>query len=358
MKKIHISRRTSMPAYKAWLIRLACVLAALVVCALVIYAIVQMNPIDVYVTMFEGAFGTARRCWITIREAMTLLCIAVGLAPAFTMRFWNTGAEGQVLVGGIATAAVMIYLGNRLPTFVLIILMMVVSAVAGGIWGIIPAYFKAKYQTNETLFTLMMNYIAIQLTNYFVTVWEHPEGSNSVGIINTDTHGGWLPSVFGQQYFLNVVIVLVITFAVYAYLKRTKQGYEIAVVGSSERTAKYIGINVSKVIVRTMALSGAICGIAGFLLVSGSSHTISNATANGRGFTAIIVAWLAKFNTFSMILISFLLVFLDRGASEIASIYNLNEYASKILQGIILFFILGSEFFINYKINFGSKEEK
>jgi simple sugar transport system permease protein len=263
--------------------------------------------------------------------------------------FWNIGAEGQVLVGGIATAACMIYFGGQLPTWLLLILMFVISAVAGAIWGVIPAFFKSRFKTNETLFTLMMNYVAIQLTSFFVAKWENPYGSNTVGIINQSTQTGWFPSLFGQHNLLNVIIVLMLTVIMFIYLRYSKQGYEISVVGESERTAKYIGINVRKVIVRTMTLSGAICGLAGFIAVAGASHTISISTAGGRGFTAIIVAWLAKFNTFVMILVSALLVFLEKGSIQIASQYNLNDYASQMITGIILFFILGSEFFVNYR---------
>ncbi|MCR4771873.1 MAG: ABC transporter permease, partial [Oscillospiraceae bacterium] len=202
----------------------------------------------------------------------------------------------------------------------------------------------------------MMNYVAIQLTSFFVSLWEHPAGSNSVGIINQSGKEGWFPALLGNQYTLNVVIVGILTLGMFVYLRYSKHGYEIAIVGESERTARYAGINVKRVILRTMCLSGAICGVSGFIAVAGSSHTISTATAGGRGFTAIIVAWLAKFNTFVMILISLLLVFLEAGAGQIASDYNLNEYAGKIIIGIILFFILGSEFFINYRLVFRRKE--
>ena len=201
----------------------------------------------------------------------------------------------------------------------------------------------------------MMNYVAIQFTSYAVSKWENPIGSNSVGVINQTTRAGWFPSIFGQAYTLNVIIVLALAAAMYIYLKYSKQGYEISVVGDSENTARYAGISVRKVYIRTMFLSGAICGIAGFLAVSGSSHTISVDTAGGRGFTAIIVAWLAKFNSFVMILFSFLLAFLDKGAVEIASRYNLNNFVSNIITGILLFCILGSEFFINYKVSIRRK---
>jgi ABC-type uncharacterized transport system permease subunit len=348
---VRIAKRENMPLWKAWGIRAAALLLSLVVSAVVIYLIVTMNPIKVYATMVKGVFGTPRRFWITIRDVMMLLCVGVALAPAFKMKFWNIGAEGQILVGGVVTAAIMIYL-KTLPTWSLFVVMIMASIAAGALWGFLPALFKARFNTNETLFTLMMNYVAIQLTSYCVALWENPYGSNTVGIINSDSHMGWMPPLLGQQYALNVIIVMSLTVAMFIYLERTKHGYEIAVVGDSVNTAKYAGINVNAVIIRSMLISGAVCGLTGFLLVSGASHTISTKTAGGRGFTAIIVAWLAKFNTFTMIAVSFLIVFLEVGANEIASMYNLNDYASKMITGIILFFILGSEFFINYRLIF------
>ncbi|MBO5649703.1 MAG: ABC transporter permease [Clostridia bacterium] len=352
---VRIVKRDALSSGKAWGIRIASLLLALVLCAVIIFSITKLNPLSVYSTMFRGAFGTARRSWQTIRDAMTLLCISLGLAPAFMMRFWNIGAEGQILVGGIATAGCMIYLGDKLPTPLLFVVMLVACLAAGALWGFIPAFFKAKFGTNETLFTLMMNYIAIQLTSYFVAIWEKPFGSNTVGIINDRTNAGWFQPLFGLQYGWNVAIVLVLTFAMYFYLKHSKQGYEIQVVGESENTARYAGINVSRVIIRTMILSGAVCGLSGFIVVAGAGHTISTSTSGGRGFTAIIVAWLSKFNPFVMVICSFLLTFLDKGAAEIASKFNLNDYVSDILEGIILFFVLGSEFFINYRLIFRQK---
>lgn len=354
---VRLAKRDDIPFYAAWGIRLACILAALVVCAVLIESITHMSALKVYQAMFKGAFGTERRTWMTIRDAMILLCIAVGLAPAFKMRFWNIGAEGQVLVGGIASAACMIYLSD-LPQVILLPVMIVASALAGALWGLLPAVFKSKWGTNETLFTLMMNYVAIQLTSFFVAQWENPFGSNSVGIINPATKAGWLPEFLGQAYGLNVVFVMALAIMMFFYLRSSKQGYEISVVGESENTARYAGIDVAKVIIRTMLISGAICGFAGFIAVSGMGHTISTTTAGGRGFTAIIVAWLAKFNSGVMLIIAFLLSFLSKGAIEIASQFGLNDYASDMITGIILFFILGSEFFIRYRLVFRSKAKE
>lgn len=357
---IRIAKRDSLPLWRNILNRIIAVVLALLVSGLFVVAISKQNPFEVYASIFKGAFGTVNKAWITARDTMMLLCVAVGLAPAFRMKFWNIGAEGQILAGGIATAACLIYLKD-LPPALLFLCIIVSSMIAGALWGLLPAIFKSKWNTNETLFTLMMNYVAIQLTSFFVALWENPKGSNKVGIINPDTKTGWLPPLFGENskdYMLNVIIVMVITIAMFIYLKYTKQGYEIAVVGDSERTAKYAGISVKKVFIRTMIISGAICGLSGFLAVSGSSHTISTNTGGGRGFTAIIVAWLAKFNTFTMILISLLIVFLEKGAIQIASDYNLSNDVSDVITGIILFFILGSEFFCNYKLIFGSAKVK
>jgi len=204
----------------------------------------------------------------------------------------------------------------------------------------------------------MMNYVAIQLTSFFVAQWENPYGSNTVGIINGTTRAGWFPPIFGETYGLNVVIVLALAIGMFIYLRYSKQGYEIAVVGESENTARYAAMNVKKVIVRTMVISGAICGVAGFLLVGGINHTLTTTLAAGRGFTAVMVSWLAKFNPIAMIFTSLLIVFLERGSEEITSAFDLNSSFTDILTGIILFFIIGCEFFINYKISFRKNTKK
>ncbi len=354
----HVVKREAMPTLNATLVRLGSIVAALIVCAIVTMALTGINPIKVYATMIDGAFGSLRRVWNLLQSLAMLLCVSLAVTPAFKMRFWNIGAEGQVLVGGLASAACMILMGNRVPNAVLIITMIIASIAAGAIWAVIPAVFKATLDTNETLFTLMMNYVGIQLVAYFARVWESPKGSGTIGVINAGTQAGWFPDVFGQKYFLNVVIVLALTIFMYVYLKYSKHGYEIAVVGESQNTARYIGINVKKVILRTMVLSGAVCGIAGLLLVSGTSHTITTETAGGRGFTAIMVSWLAKFNPIVMILTALLLSFLEAGAQQIATEFGLNKSFSDILTGIILFFIIGCEFFVNYQIKFNKSNKE
>ncbi len=352
----HITKRDSIVWWKAWLIRIAAVFAALVVSGIVAYLLTKENPLRIYATMFDGAFGTQRRIWGLLQNIAMLLCISVAVTPAFKMRFWNIGAEGQVLIGGMASAACMILIGDSLPSPVLLLIMLICSVAAGALWAVIPAFFRAHWQTNETLFTLMMNYIAIQIVAYFTYVWSVPKGSGQVGIINRTTHAGWLPSLFGYDYLFNILIVAAVTVFMYVYLRASKHGYEITVVGESENTARYIGIRVKKVILRTMLISGALCGLAGLLLVAGTDHTVSRDTVAGRGFTAIMVSWLAKFNPIFMVLTSFLIVFLQRGATEISTQFALNDSFSEIITGIIIFFIIGCEFFIQYAVRFREKE--
>jgi simple sugar transport system permease protein len=222
------------------------------------------------------------------------------------------------------------------------------------VWAGLPALFKARFNTNETLFTLMMNYVAMQIVSFFCVKWENPKGSCQIGIVNQSSRIGWLPEI-GNRYLLPILTVILLTVFMFFYLNYTKHGFELSVVGESERTARYVGIKVDRVVVRTMLLSGAICGLTGLMITAGHDHTIDEGIVRGRGFTAVMVSWLAKFNPIWMIVTSFLIVVLERGASEISTNFGLNKSFSDILTGIILFFIIGSEFFITYKVNFQKK---
>ena len=350
----HIVKRTTIPLWKSWMIRIIAILAAFLVCGIVTYLLVQRNPLDMYTSMFRGSFGSKRKIWKLVKDMAVLLCISLAITPAFRMKFWNIGAEGQVLVGCLATTACLFYLGGKVPDGILIALMLITAIAAGAAWGVIPALFKAKWKTNETLFTLMMNYVATYLVAFFLLTWT-PDGSSTLGRIEGV---GMFPVLFNNNYILIILVVALLTVAMYVYLNYTKHGYEISVVGESENTARYIGISVPKVIIRTMILSGALCGLAGFLIVGGLDRTITTESAGGQGFTAIMVSWLAKFDPIVMILTSFLLVFLDQGAAQVAQDFNMSDAFPSIITGIILFFIIGCEFFINYRVVFRSAKKE
>lgn len=352
---VRLIKRDDCPRIKSWGYRIIAVLLALVLCGVLLFLLTGENPFVIYKTMIYGALGTGRKRWVTLREVMLLLGVAVALTPAFKMKFWNIGAEGQILIGAIATTTVMMY-GSNLPTPVLFLVMIAASMFMGMIWGLGPAYCKARWNTNETLFTLMMNYIAIQLASFCSILWESVKGTGTIGVVNKESKIGWLPTdflsaVFGKYNFSIIVIaVTVMAVLVHIYMSRSKHGFEISVVGESVNTAKYVGMNVRKIIVRTVMISGALSGFIGFLLVSGSSHTLSTTTADNRGFTAIIVAWLSNFNPVIMFVVSLLLIVLNQGASQIATDYNLNESASDVVCGITLFFILACELFTKYQL--------
>ena len=353
----HISKRDTLPLPKALLIRGGILVLALVFCGLITTLLTGQDPIAVYRTILKGAFGSPRRIGVTFRNVAVLLGISLAVTPAFKMRFWNIGAEGQTLIGCLATTTCMILLGGKVPHALLIVISLAAALLAGAIWGFLPAFFKAKWNTNETLFTLMMNYIAMQLASYFIIVWEVPKGAGKIGIINQDTRAGWLPEV-GNAYLLPILVVGLVTVLMYVYLQYSKHGYEIAVVGESQRTASYAGIKVDRVIIRTMVLSGALCAMMGFIMTAGIDHTLTTTIVNSRGFTAVMVSWMSKFNPFIMIASSLLLVTMDRGASEVASTLSLNHSFADILTGIILFFIIATEFFITYKVTLRKSSRK
>lgn len=349
----HIVKRSNVSMKKAIAVRAIAIVVALLVAGLVIFIITKRNPIEIYKQMFLGVFGSAHRITKALKSLAILLCISLAVTPAFKMKFWNCGAEGQALIGGLACAASMFYLGGSVPKWLLVIVMIVTSILAGAIWAVIPALFKAKWNTNETLFTLMMNYVATSLVAFFIKCWAK-DGS---GILRPMTQYG-LPQIANTDYLLSVIVVALLTVAIYIYMKYSKHGYEIAVVGESENTARYIGINVKKVIIRTMLLSGAICGLCGLLLVGGIDKTISTETVGGQGFTAIMVSWLGKFNPIFMILTSFLIVFLQVGTKQVSTSFRIDTSLADITTAIILFFIIGCEFFINYELRFRKKEKE
>lgn len=356
MKKepfLQVSKRRNKARWQErLLIRFIALILALIVCGAVIVALVKMNPVDVYKAIWDGAMGSERRLWQTIRDTMVLLCISIGLAPAFKMKFWNIGAEGQIIMGGIFASYFALFHANW-NHWLLVIVMFLAGAIGGGLWGLIPAWFKTRYDTNETLFTLMLNYIALNVIVFLREgAWRDP-GSQGYAKIARFNKNAALDKVFGIQFGWVIALILVVVIAV--YLNRSKQGYEISVVGESQETARYAGMNVKKVVLRTMFLSGAVCGIGGMVQATGSDVTLTTAVAGGVGFTAIIVAWLAQLNPPVILLVTFLFSVLEKGSSVVQSSFGLSSDCADVLQGIILFFILGCELFIRYQFVFHGK---
>ena len=370
---VHLSRRAAIPFWQAWLIRLAAIALGLAVCGLVAYLLSdklqehKKTLGDFYATFIDGSFSTERKLWKFLKDVAVLLCISLALVPAFRMRFWNIGGEGQTLVSVLGAITVAFYLqGNeQISDLLLLVLMCLGAILSGAVWALIPSLFRARWGTNETLFTLMMNYVATFLVSVMLTVWI-PNGQTSLGTLKR----GALRSVteaglsgfnlkdYIVDYIPIILIAVIMSVFLFIYLRYTKHGYEISVVGESVRTAQYVGINEKKVIIRTMLLSGALCGVAGFLIAAGLDQTVSVESAQGYGFTGIMVAWLGKFNPLVMILTAGVIQLLDHGAAQISKDFNVRGAFPEVIVGIILFFIIGSEFFVNYRICFRHKSGK
>ena len=350
----HVVKKDQPGMVYRFFVRAVAVGVSLLVILLFVQGITGYSFASIWQYMVNGAFGTeySQNRWL--RDMCALLLIAVALAPVFKMKFWNIGAQGQVLMGAVLTATFMYFYADSMSYSANMLVFLIMSVLAGGIWALIPAFFKVKLKANETLFTLMMNYIAIQLTLCCVDKWKGNQVG--LGLFNTGTQAGYMEEMFANPYGAVILIAVVAVIAMWIYLNKTKQGYEITVVGDSPNTAKYAGMNTAKIVMRTAFISGAICGVVGMLYVSCINHTLSSGIGGNYGFTAIIVAWAAKFNPVVMALISMAIVFFERGAAAINDTSStLNNYTSYVIVAIFLFFLIGCEFFVNYKIVPGEK---
>lgn len=305
------------------------------------------NPVKVYLSMLDGAFGNGFRFKETIINSIPLIITSLGIIISFKMKFWNIGGEGQFVMGAVLGSYFALY-HNTLPKPLLLIIMLVAGFIAGGLWGIIPAYFRTKFKTNETIFTLLMNYIAIKFLTFLqYGPWKDPQ---SFGFPKMPgfADSAVLPKIFGIH--IGFIIAIILCIVVYVYINHTKQGYEISVIGESENTAVYAGMKVDKIVMRTVFISAGICGLAGIIQASAVNKTLAVTLANGTGFTAIIIAWLSNLNAGVTFIVAILFSALVQGGSYIQMTFDIPQAAANVLQGTILFFVLGSSFFTTYTI--------
>lgn len=349
---LRLAKRDYITPRNAWVIRICGFLLAIILGA-VIFACMGHNPFSAYGLIITGSLGKKTALRQTIKIAVPLLGTALAIAPCFMMRFWNIGAEGQITAGAIGATFFALTFGETMPSPVLLIIMGTAGALCGALWAFLPAFFKAKWGTNETLFTLMMNYIVIGLVKWLQGgPWEGKPGSQ---IIPNFAENAVLPKVFGIHIGWIIVVILVVV--MYFYMYRSKQGYEVRVVGESINTARYAGMNVVRITIRTMLISGAICGLVGFMVASGANMTLYHSVADGVGFTAITVAWLAQLNPFAMVIISLLMAILEKGANTLQTELAVPASISDIIIGIFLLCMLAAEFFINYRIMVERRED-
>lgn len=354
---IHLTRRLNVSAKYAWAIRIGAFILSILACAIVSVCLSKDVTFGIFFKyLFKGAFGTGRMVETLLREMAVLLLLALAVTPCFKMRYWNIGGEGQAMMGAFGCALVIAYGVDKMPVGWVVVLSLLTSIGFSIVWAVVPALFKAKWNTNETLLTLMFNYIAICLGAFLIKKVE----PNGTGILNFTT--GTLANLGVNDVWLIVAVAVVVTALMFVYQNYSKHGYEITVVGESPNTARYIGINTKKVIIRTLVLCGLLGGLVGFLLVSAKdasflSDNTAQSTIAGRGFTAVLISWLAHFNPLAMALTSFLVVFINKGANNVGSYARLGNSYAGMMVGIFFFFIIATEFFINFKINFRQRGE-
>lgn len=361
IKKIHtplvsVVKRDELSKTKSIIIRIATFVVTFFLAMLICFLVVKENYFEIIGTLVKGATIMP---WRLLMDTCLLLGFAIAIVPPFKMKYWNMGANGQALMGALVSVVLMFYLDDfakksSFNNIILILLMFGCSILVSVIWAVIPAIFKIYFNTNETLFTLMMNYIAAGLVSYVNYVLAQGK-KESPGIINTSTKSGWMPVIL-DKYFIPIVIIIIVTVLIHFYMKKTKHGYEVSVVGDSINTAKYVGMNTKKIIVRTLVVSGMICGIIGFIYASAINHSINSNTCGSLGFTGVLVAWLTNFSPFLIVGVSFILAFLTLGTSKVSSTYQLgNNDLSNVIIGLIFFAILICEFFIRFKFVFNEQ---
>ncbi|MCL2127977.1 MAG: ABC transporter permease [Treponema sp.] len=345
MMGIRIAARPEITGFSEKLLRLAAALFALVASG-IIMALMGYNPLDVFSRIIAGALGSGYRFRETINKAIPLCVLSLGTAVAFRMKFWNIGQEGQFYMGAYG-ASLIAFAFPGLPSPLLLSVMFVAGMIFGGLWAMIPALLKITLSTNETLVTLMLNYIAIRWVSFLQYVkWKDPQ---ALGFPKISPFGGSavLPRLFNIH--IGWIISLALAALIYVLLKRTKLGYEIDVIGDSEAAARYSGMSVFKITVLAIALSGGLCGIAGMMQASAVERSLSDQLSGGLGFTSVIVAWLARLEPGTIIIMAFLFSLLIQGGNFLQSSLQIPASISLVLQGIIIFFVLGSEFFIRYR---------
>ena len=351
-KFFRISRRNNISNWQRIVAVASAIVFAFLICALISTVVAPGSFLDFFYYVYQGTFYTPRITLTLFWQTAILFIIAVALTPVFKMRYWNIGAEGQCLMGVLGAVIGLYFIAPNVPPFLAVLIELALAIAFAVTWAVIPAIFKAFLNTNETLFTLMMNYISFGIVNAFVMA----NANTSSGIIaplNENTHAGWLPefSYFNNSYIVNIIIIVVVAAIIWVYLRFSKHGYELSVIGGSQNTARYIGINVKKVIIRTVVLTGVVCGVAGFLIAAGSAHTIGEGSIGGRGFTAILISWIGGFSVPLMAFYSFLISFISEGSSNAASWIGYSRNVANVLVALFFIFIIAGGFFINFKVH-------
>ncbi|MCX6047759.1 MAG: ABC transporter permease [Chloroflexi bacterium] len=350
---IKLERRLTTPAWLSPVVSIGAIIVALLLGALVLL-MVGGHPIAVYAHIGKAAFGDLGVFSDTLVAATPLIFVGLGCSLAFRMKLWNIGAEGQFYMGALGASTIVLtgLVSATTPRVITLTLMLIAGMIFGAVWGLIPGWLKAKLQVNEIITTLMMNYIAIALVNFFVfAVWS--EGGFQM--TKTFPKSAWLPKLgdYAKQVPLfrgltthfGLILALIAVAIVWYIVYRSRWGYEIRLTGDNPRAAQYAGINIVRNTVLVMMTSGALAGLAGMSEIAGVVHRLQGSISPGYGFTGIIIAWLAKLNPVLVILVSILFGGLILAGREIQP-----AGVPRLIQGIILFMLIASDVLLRYRV--------
>lgn len=314
------------------------------------------DPGETYINMFNGAFGSTYALSETLVKAIPLMLAGLAVSVAFRMKLWNIGAEGQIYMGAFAASGIALSFGD-LNSWILLPLMMLAGFIAGGIWGLIPGALRAFWEVNETITTLMFNYIAIFWVDFLVFgPWKDP-ASLGFPLSPRFSPNAYLPALGDTRVHLGLIIAIAVAIIFFILIKYTRWGYEVRVIGESKEAARYAGMNVIRNMLLVMLISGGIAGLAGMIEVAGITHRLQHGISPGYGYTAIIVAWLGRLDPFAIILVAFLFGALLIGGFNLQS-FSVPFSIVLILQGAVLFFLLAGEIFMKYRLAVIREEDR
>ena len=336
------------------LVPIFAVLASLIFCA-IFFVLTGKDPIEVYSAMFSGALGSEYGISETFVKMIPLALCGLGVAVAFRMRLWNIGAEGQFYMGACAATWVTLTFPS-LPFFLMLPAMILTGAAAGGLWGLLAAWFKTKWQVDEIISTLMMNYIGILWVDFLVFgAWRDPNGKN-FPLTAPFPAAAMLPTFGSLRVHYGIFFVIILAAVFWWVFKKSKWGYETLVIGSNPVAARYAGINIRDNVLLAMFISGALCGIAGMVEVSGVVGKLQPGISPGYGYTAIIVAWLARLHPFAIVGVAFLFAIIHVGGFMLQTM-GMPSATATMLQGAMLFFAVGADILTKYEIKFVTHKE-
>ncbi|TFG82840.1 MAG: ABC transporter permease [Spirochaetales bacterium] len=307
------------------------------------------DPFSTFAAMFKGAFGSGRALTETLVKAIPLMLTGLGVALAFKLKFWNIGAEGQLTLAGVAASWVAIYWSPWLPEPLLLPTLILVGCAAGALWAGVPALLKTRLKVDETLVTLMLNYVAILISQFlYYGPWRDPKGFGFPGT-QMFPREAWFPRIAGRAH-IGLYLALVAAAVLWFVLNRTRWGFELKVIGNSPRAARYQGISVERNILLAVLLSGALCGLAGVGEVAGISRRLQQGLSLGYGYTAIIVAWMAQLNPIAIPFVAILMGGLLVGGDQVQMVMGLPSSMGLLMQGMMLFPMLAGSLFTEYRI--------